>query len=224
MKNDPLLNEITLKSPSIGQELRSVYTYALLDPETSLVKARKVLELIVREIESAKGDNLAEKIQALNGTLPDSIVAYMHFIRKLGNSAAHSNEKLSEQNAKATHDILTQLACWHLKIDPNNLSGLRARYFIADPLYRTWAKIAVLTDDGVLYSEYLTYMKPTKFRKAGFNFNEFNVQDFSFGEKEHGKAYQTIREVSYQEAITYSLKAQENWVERYVSEKGVIIT
>jgi hypothetical protein len=222
MKNDKILSEISIKSPVIGQELKKVYTYALLDPETSLVKARKALELIVCEIEDAKGETLAERIQALNDVLPESVITYMHFIRKLGNSAAHSSENLTEQNAKDAQNILTQLACWHFEIDPEDLSGMKARYFIADPVYRTWAKIAVLTDDGVLYSEYLTFMKPTKFNKVGFDFKEFEAKDFSFGEKEHGNAYQGLREVSFEEAITYTLKSQNNWVKSYVEAKGVI--
>ena len=34
------------------------------------------------------------------------------------------------------------------------LIGLKARFFFAPQVYRTWPKLAVLTSDGVLYSEF----------------------------------------------------------------------
>lgn len=218
MNQKILLNEIAAKSPFIGQELKAIDAYLKLDPEVAVSKSRKVLELIVSQIEHARGSDLNDRIQALKGVLPDTALVYMHFIRKLGNTAVHSNEEFSEQTAKDVHNVLIHLACWHLKIDPNSSSDKRARYFIADPIHRTWAKVAVLTDDGVLYSEYLTYMKPTKFKKSGFDFDGFNANDFSFGKEEHGHAYQSIREVSYQEASSYKLSSQVNWVSRYLSE------
>lgn len=196
-------------------------TYLKLDPEVAVSKSRKALELIVNQIECARGTDLNDRIQALKGILPETVLTYMHFIRKLGNTAVHSSEEFSEQTAKHVYNVLIHLACWHLKIDPSKAIDKKARYFIADPIHRTWGKIAILTDDGILYSEYLTYMKPTKFRQSGFNFDSFNAQNFSFGKEEHGQAYQSMREVSYQEACSYQLKSQENWVTRYLAETDV---
>ena len=94
---------------------------------------------------------------------------------------------------------------------------LRVRFFIADAVHRTWPKIAVLTPDGVLYSEYLAYMKPIVFRKEGFDFDSFKEQDFSFGSEEHGFGYQALREVTFEQACEFQLMRQENWVRRHVS-------
>ncbi|HCG9065896.1 TPA: DUF4145 domain-containing protein [Vibrio parahaemolyticus] len=218
-----LLNAISFKSSEFSQELRSIHTYSVLDPQVAVSKSRQVLEKIVNQVEEAQGDNLSSKIQSLSAILPESVVAYMHFIRKLGNSAVHSSEPISEQTAKDVKNILIQLTCWHLKIDPNNLKTGCVRYFIADPVHNTWGKIAILSEDGVLYSEYLTFMKPTKFRLGGFDYSTFKASDYRFGEREHGHAYQSMREVSADEVLSYKLTAQENWVERYLKEIGVTL-
>ncbi len=221
--NISLLNAISAKSPELASELKSIYTYSMLDPQLSVSKARSVLEKIVNQVKEADGENLAYKIQSLSSVLPESVLAYMHFIRKLGNSAVHSNESISEQTAKDVQNILTQLTCWHLKINPSNIKNINVRFFIADPIHRTWSKIAVLTEDGILYSEYLSYMEPTIIKKSGINFNTFNASDYSFGEREHGHSYQPMREVSVDEAVAYKLTAQENWVKRYLDSIGLKI-
>ena len=214
MISQSLLNEITAKSTDIGNALKKINYYSLLDPEMAVALSRKTLELIVNKIESTNGDGLCDKIQILSSKLPESIITYMHFIRKLGNTAVHSDEKVSIQIAKDTKSALINIVCWHFNIDPNKKTVMKVRYFIADPIFRTWSKIVILTDDGVLYSEYLAYMNLTKFRKTNINFDYFKDTDYSFGEKEHGKAYQTIREVTYQEAVTYQLSSQQNWVNK----------
>lgn len=222
--NVTLLNEINNKSPEIGRELMGISHFVSLDPDAAVIKARKALELIVEQIEFAHGSNLSERISALSHDLPDSVVTYMHFVRRLGNTAAHSGEKVSNQVAKDVENVMTYLACWHLDIDPRVEKSPKARFFIAEGVYRTWPKVAVLTDDGVLYSEYLTYMKPTKFQQANFDFNTFTGSDFSFGEKEHGRAYQPLREVSFQEAANFPLRSQVNWVKKYVQDKNISIS
>ena len=97
---------------------------------------------------------------------------------------------------------------------------MKARFFIADPVHRTWPKLAVLTADGVFYSEYLAWMKPVVFRKEGFDFGSFKSDDFAFGSEEHGNAYQSIREVDYEEAINFQLNSQQNWVKAYIEKLG----
>lgn len=221
MINQSLLNEITVKAPDIGAALKKINYHSLLDPEMAVTRTRKTLELIVNQIEPVNGDGLYERIQVLSDILPDSIITYMHFIRKLGNTAVHSEEKVSIQIAKDAKSALTNIICWHLNIDPNKKLKMKARYFIADAVFRTWSKIVVLTDDGVLYSEYLAYMNLTKFRKTDVDFYDFKDTDYSFGEREHGNAYQSIREVTYQEAASFQLSSQQNWVNRYLLEVGV---
>ncbi|MEZ8990112.1 DUF4145 domain-containing protein [Vibrio breoganii] len=223
MNTQQLLKEISIKSSVLGKEIKDVKTYSLLDPDVAVVKARKALELIVNDIEQGSDNNLAQRISNLDSTLPDSVIAYMHFIRKLGNSAAHSGEVMTTQVAEDVQRVLLHLACWHLKIEPKQTSSIKARYFIAEGMYRTWPKIAVLTSDGALYSEYLTFMKPTTFRKTGFDFSSFQSKDFSFGEKEHGNAYQTMAEVSLEEALRYNLKSQKNWVRSYIKGIGIVV-
>ena len=63
---------------------------------------------------------------------------------------------------------------------------MRTRFFYAEHTYNTWSKIFVLTDDGVLYSEYLDFMNPSTIRKL-VNFNSFNASDYSYD------GYQTIK-------------------------------
>jgi len=103
-------------------------------------------------------------------------------------------------------------------VSESNKVGITARFFIADSIYRTWAKIAVLTPDGVLYSEYLDYMRPKTFQRSGFDFARFTSDDFKFGGAEHGHGYQTLREVSQQEAESFLLTKQANWVSRYLEQ------
>lgn len=223
MTNEILLNEISIRSSTIGNELKKIKTHSILAPEMAVSKARSTLELIVNEIEHAHGDSLFERIQTLSEKSPDSIITYMHFIRKLGNLAIHSQEKISMQIANDVYSAITNIVCWHLQIDQNARLGINARYFIADAIYRTWSKVLVLTENGVLYSEYLTYMKPTKFIKNEIDFYKFKASDYSFGENEHGHAYQTIREVSHNEASSFQLLSQINWVNRYLKDVGVKI-
>ncbi|MGF1836858.1 DUF4145 domain-containing protein [Photobacterium sanguinicancri] len=222
MSHQLVINELGKKSPELALELRSVKMYSTIDPEVSVAKARKTLEYIVSERTKLSNYSLADKITSLSAELPESVIAYMHFIRKLGNSAVHGEEQISQDVAVDVLNLLINLSCWHLKVDCNQQKQ-RARFFIAEPIHKTWAKIAVLTEDGELYSEYLTYNQPTTFVKKNFSYNSFKASDFKFGQKEHGRGYQPIKEVSYKEAISYQLRSQSNWVERYVTDKGISI-
>lgn len=219
MNVNTLLSKITVKSPEMGGQLKDIKKYSILDPEISVTKSRKLLELIINGIETDSAKNLAEKIQTLDSRLPSSIITYMHFIRKLGNSAIHEKEPVPTSVANDVLSVLISLVCWDLKIDTNDTENSQARFFIADPIYKTWSKIAVLTEDGVLYSEYLTYMKPTIFKKEQISFQKFQAEDFCFGELEHRSAYQPLREVSFSEAANYQLQSQDNWVKRYLDQK-----
>ena len=126
-------------------------------------------------------------------------------------------------------EMLLSIFQWHLQIDPDELvvaepeisassDDMKVRFFIADAVHRTWPKLAVLTEDGVLYSEYLAWMKPVVLRKEGFDFTSFKCEDFFFGAEEHGNAYQGIREVDYDEAVKFQLNSQQNWIKAYIEK------
>ena len=174
---------------------------------------------------------LSDQIKELSGTVPEHIESSMHFIRRNGNTAAHSSEQLNSSFARQNFEVLLSLFCWQFQIDADEIearedaepkvvtaplpnqhfalggptgpleSNTKVRFFIADAIYKTWPKIAVLTEDGTLYSEYLAWNEPTVFKRLGLDFDTFQAKEFFFGGEEHGSAYQPIREVSYRDAI-----------------------
>lgn len=180
-------------------------------------------------------------------SVPRTLVSFMHLVRTIGNTAVHSNEQIDTDSAKQVFEALLRVFCWRYQIEANKnesavinesnstelssakvskysgdaegipFENIGARFFVADEVHRTWPKIAVLTEDGTLYSEYLAWMKPTSFKKTGLNFISFTSDDFSFGADEHGNAYQSLREVTYEEAVSFKLVRQENWVNSYLA-------
>jgi len=244
------ITAIAEQSEQAGSELKLIRGYITSDPSIAIAKSRKLLESVLNRHLPTDAGGLSDKIRQLAEDAPGSVITQMHTIRLNGNTALHSDEDLSPDIAKQTFEPLLSVLCWIFKIDlaqqsadseqietvpeneaPNNdsevnqanmsESNLRVRFFVADGIYRTWPKIALLTDDGTLYCEYLAWNKLTIFKKEGLDFELFKPSDFSFGEKEHGKGYQHLREVSYQEAINFQLVNQTNWIERYMSEIGL---
>ncbi len=90
---------------------------------------------------------------------------------------------------------------------------MKARFFLAEACYQTWRKIYVLTEDGLLHSKYLNYMKPHEDNKS-VDFETFKAEDYSYG------GYQTLREITLNEALNLGLTRQENWVNNYLRLKG----
>lgn len=250
MNESEIIRKIEKKSVSYAKDLKLISQYIDSDPETSISKARKLLESMVSEYAEYFPEgigNLNDQIRELSKIVPSHVETQMHFIRKLGNTATHSDEKLDSALARQNFEMLLSIICWNYKINPEEHKGeseidgsnssdkpeasnsisedtegtVKVRYFIADEIYRTWPKIAVLTQDGTLYSEYLAWMKPVVFKRSGFDIRTFESKDFSFGEDEHGGAYQPIREVDFQEAVSLALKRQDNWVQRYLHDLGI---
>jgi len=91
---------------------------------------------------------------------------------------------------------------------------MEARFFIADECYNTWRKLFVLTSDNTLYSEYLSYNSPATFKET-FNFNTFKENTYKWS------GYQSLKEITKEEALSYRLTKQVNWIEKYLKEKGV---
>ena len=205
-------------------DLELISGYLESDPRVVLQKSRHLLEMLVSSYEP-EGSKLDDRINALEG-VPKLIKADMHNIRVKGNIAAHEPEDINAVSARKVFAELLSLFCWHFQIDDADLSKdeepvidpstMKVRFFVADGIHKTWPKIAVLTEEGVLYSEYLAWMKPVIFRKEGFDFESFKSDDFAFGEEEHGNAYQALREVKYEEAANFQLNSQGNWVKSYI--------
>tara|TARA_Y100000589_G_C27175001_1_gene638330 strand:- start:1090 stop:1761 length:672 start_codon:yes stop_codon:yes gene_type:complete len=86
---------------------------------------------------------------------------------------------------------------------------MKARLFKADAIYKTWPKIYILTEDGLLYSEYLDYLKPSV-DKQNFSFDSFSENDYSFGD------YQKLSEIDEKTARKFRLVQQDNWVDSYL--------
>lgn len=89
---------------------------------------------------------------------------------------------------------------------------MRARFFYGEECYNTWPKLFVLTEDGKFHCEYLDYMKPARVNE-NFDFRTFKAEDYSWD------GYQTIVEITEEEAKSTSLTRQGNWISRYLSTK-----
>jgi hypothetical protein len=89
---------------------------------------------------------------------------------------------------------------------------MKARFFYAERAYKTWPKLFVLTQDGILFSEYLDYMKPASISKQ-FDFETFESGDYQWG------GYQSLIEISEEEALRKPLTRQINWISSYLNRK-----
>lgn len=236
-----VIKQITAKNKRLGDGLLFAVTHMEKDPAIALSKSRSLLESILNNVKQAEGNGLHERIGSLNGQISDTIVTQMHFIRKMGNIGVHAASDANKQSCAQCVICLISVSCWFYGIDNPELTftlvepklatgpstavsqpvGLKARYFIADGIFKTWPKIAVLTSDGVLYSQYLHFMRLKIFKREGIDFESFNASDFSFGADEHGHNYQPIREVTREQAKSYRLTQQGNWLEGYLSKIGI---
>ena len=259
MSETEKIKAIAKRSKKFGSDLESIQSYMITDPSASIIRARKLLEeslddWLAAQKPSSDAHNLSEKITAVSDSVPRSLVSFMHLIRTIGNTVAHSDEQIDTDSARQVFEALLKVICWKYEIEASELEpsdvsegettkvssakasepsldakvpsliNMGARFFVADEVHRTWPKIAVLIDDGTLYSEYLAWMKPTSYKKTGLDFIKFTSADFSFGAEEHGNAYQSLREVTYEEAVNFKLVRQENWVAGYLAKLGIDAT
>lgn len=84
------------------------------------------------------------------------------------------------------------------------------RFFFAPQIHNTWPKLYVLTQDGVLFSEYLENMS-ISYDYQYVDFEEFKSIDYKF------KGYQSLQEIDYSDAISKTLVNQANWVNKYIN-------
>ena len=85
------------------------------------------------------------------------------------------------------------------------------RYFFAEKSHNTWPKLFVLTEDGVLYCEYLDRYKLTIFKEK-VDFSYFEPSEFKWS------GYQSIVEIKESTAINVQLTKQSNWILRYIKK------
>ena len=88
---------------------------------------------------------------------------------------------------------------------------MKTRFFYAAPIYDTWPKLFVLTENGKFYCEYLNFMRPDTIDHT-VDFNAFKASDYKFGD------YQTIEEVDEATAKKTQLTRQMNWIQKYLDK------
>lgn len=86
---------------------------------------------------------------------------------------------------------------------------MKIRFFYAADVYNTYPKVYVLTEDGLLYSQYLKFNQGAIDRHQ-VDFDSFEEEDYSFG------GYQGLVEITKEAAISKKLTDQINWVPRYL--------
>lgn len=90
------------------------------------------------------------------------------------------------------------------------------RFFYAPYIHRTWPKIYVLSEDGILYSKYL-FKYNISIDTKHFNFENFKESDYSYN------GYQKMHQISFDDAVKTNLINQSNWVKEYVSYKTEVL-
>lgn len=94
-----LYPESSVSFEGVPQEIRTAFEAALkvknIDPEISLLALRRALEAICKN-KGAEGNNLNEMVQDLieRNILPSQLDDACWIIRRLGNAAAHTGERL----------------------------------------------------------------------------------------------------------------------------------
>ena len=89
---------------------------------------------------------------------------------------------------------------------------MKARFFYAPQIFSTWPKLFILTEDGKLYTEYLYRFNLIKSEQQ-VDFVNFNSDKFKF------EGYQTMQEITQDEALQVQLVKQNNWIKSYLLRK-----
>jgi hypothetical protein len=87
---------------------------------------------------------------------------------------------------------------------------MKTRFFYAPQAFNTWPKLFVLTEDGVLYCEYLNFNQLNAIRKQ-VDFEKFKASDYEYG------GYQKMEEIDEETAKSKLLKNQSNWITIYLN-------
>ena len=92
------------------------------------------------------------------------------------------------------------------------LNIMEARFFYGAATHRTWPKLFVLTEDGILYTQFLDFMSPKSMENT-FDFKTFEATDYSWSD------YQSLVEIDEETAKSKNLTKQSNWIESYLNKK-----
>jgi hypothetical protein len=92
---------------------------------------------------------------------------------------------------------------------------MKAKYFYAPAIFSIVPKIYVLTEDLDFYTEVRECSVVTIEKHKASSFINFNTENFETED------YPVLLEIQVDEATETSLNLQVNWVNRYISEKGV---
>jgi hypothetical protein len=84
------------------------------------------------------------------------------------------------------------------------------RFFYAEKSHNTWPKLFVLTEDGILYCEYLDHYNHTMFKEQ-VNYSSFDASIFKWN------GYQSMVEIDQNTAVSTNLTKQQNWVLNYIN-------
>lgn len=95
---------------------------------------------------------------------------------------------------------------------------MNAKLFYAAPIFTNIPKIMVLTEDGVLYTEYQEYDVLQIEKQEAVSYFDFDIADFECED------YPVWLPISFEEAIDMQFAGQPNWLPRYLKEKQVDIT
>jgi len=112
----------TLKTNSVKSE-----SYAVTDPLVSAICSRKALETSVKfmyKIDKDLDEKFAKKNEFIAllqkrdflDIIPSEFIDELHFIRKLGNQAAHSNDVISSKNSMYANQCLYKFQRWMVEV------------------------------------------------------------------------------------------------------------
>jgi hypothetical protein len=119
---------------------------------------------------------------------------------------------------------------------------MRFRIFYAPQVFSTWEKIFVLTEDGILYCQFLMNFEISFICKRNIDYLKFRAIDFSWGKGvigSNGVAFSNYQECKNELSFnqykllepserlarysSINIVNQIRWVESYISEKGISI-
>lgn len=129
-----LLDRLPEEHREIREGVLRALRIAHEDPEMALTRARKILELLVREIyqrrygETAGTRPLENQLQRLakDGFLPTRIEAYASAVRKLGNVGTHAfGERVTQGDVEQALAQLSPVLVWYLDEERPDILGPR---------------------------------------------------------------------------------------------------
>src|SRR5215831_8654458 len=152
------LNRLSEQFEELREGVRKALDGATVDPEMAMIRSRKVLEYVVRDVfvrrvgEPPGTRPLENLIQRLvkDGYFPPRLEAYTETIRKLGNVGAHHfGERISAADVYQSLTQLMPILEWYFEVERPE-SGVRPElwYEPRPPKTDSEAKSSGLTRDA----------------------------------------------------------------------------